>query len=226
MVDEVIARALLRPLGLSRPARALPWRQRQSGSRPQVIVRLGGRARTVCAGALMRVVAPPRRARAACGRRAEPACAPARGRRGCRRADRRAGLVGGLERRPAQRRRALAGEPARGALGVRLRDGDVEAGVADRLARAREPRGVAELGQERDRGQRADAVVRCAAGPDRRRSRPGAAIVLLGVVGIGNALIDVGGFTLLARLADELSSRECSRGSRRSSRSGSRPVAC
>ena len=30
-----------------------------------------------------------------------------------------------------------------------------------------------------------------------------AAIALLGVVGIGNALIDVGGFTLLARLADE-----------------------
>ena len=29
------------------------------------------------------------------------------------------------------------------------------------------------------------------------------AIVLLGLVGIGNALIDVGGFTLLARLADE-----------------------
>ena len=28
-------------------------------------------------------------------------------------------------------------------------------------------------------------------------------ILLLGVVGIGNALIDVGGFTLLARLADE-----------------------
>jgi len=30
-----------------------------------------------------------------------------------------------------------------------------------------------------------------------------AAILMLGVVGIGNALIDVGGFTLLARLADE-----------------------
>ena len=30
-----------------------------------------------------------------------------------------------------------------------------------------------------------------------------AAILLLGLVGIGNALIDVGGFTLLARLADE-----------------------
>lgn len=29
------------------------------------------------------------------------------------------------------------------------------------------------------------------------------AIVLLGVVGIGNSLIDVGGFTLLARLANE-----------------------
>jgi MFS family permease len=32
---------------------------------------------------------------------------------------------------------------------------------------------------------------------------PVAAVLLLGVVGIGNALIDVGGFTLLARLADE-----------------------
>jgi CRP-like cAMP-binding protein/predicted MFS family arabinose efflux permease len=32
---------------------------------------------------------------------------------------------------------------------------------------------------------------------------PAAAIILLGLVGIGNALIDVGGFTLLARLADE-----------------------
>src|SRR5215211_1836379 len=31
----------------------------------------------------------------------------------------------------------------------------------------------------------------------------GAPLVLLGLVGIGNALIDVGGFTLLARLADE-----------------------
>src|SRR5205085_3677738 len=30
-----------------------------------------------------------------------------------------------------------------------------------------------------------------------------AAIVLLGLVGVGNALIDVGAFTLLARLADE-----------------------
>jgi MFS family permease len=34
-------------------------------------------------------------------------------------------------------------------------------------------------------------------------SSPAAAVLLLGVVGIGNALIDVGGFTLLARLADE-----------------------
>ena len=30
-----------------------------------------------------------------------------------------------------------------------------------------------------------------------------AALVLLGLVGIGNALIDVAGFTMLARLADE-----------------------
>ena len=33
--------------------------------------------------------------------------------------------------------------------------------------------------------------------------KPAAAIVLLGVVGVGNALIDIGGFTMLARLADE-----------------------
>jgi CRP-like cAMP-binding protein len=33
--------------------------------------------------------------------------------------------------------------------------------------------------------------------------REATAILLLGVVGVGNALIDVGGFTLLARLADE-----------------------
>ena len=32
---------------------------------------------------------------------------------------------------------------------------------------------------------------------------PAAAVLLLGLVGVGNALIDVGGFTLLARLADE-----------------------
>ena len=32
---------------------------------------------------------------------------------------------------------------------------------------------------------------------------PAAAIVLLGLVGVGNALIDVGGFTMLARLTDE-----------------------
>src|SRR5215211_4514196 len=36
-----------------------------------------------------------------------------------------------------------------------------------------------------------------------RRCEPVAAIILLGVVGVGNALIDVGGFTMLARLADE-----------------------
>ena len=41
-----------------------------------------------------------------------------------------------------------------------------------------------------------------------------AAILLLGVVGIGNALIDVGGFTLLARLADETRPRADVRGLR------------
>jgi hypothetical protein len=38
VVDGVIPRAVLRPLSLSRPSRALPWRQRESGSWPQVIV--------------------------------------------------------------------------------------------------------------------------------------------------------------------------------------------
>jgi MFS family permease len=42
-----------------------------------------------------------------------------------------------------------------------------------------------------------------AAGAARRRSEQAAAIVLLGLVGFGNALIDAAAFTMLARLADE-----------------------
>jgi len=38
-------------------------------------------------------------------------------------------------------------------------DGDVHAGVADGLARGGEAAGVAELGEDRDRRQRADPVV-------------------------------------------------------------------
>src|SRR5215211_4351065 len=53
-----------------------------------------------------------------------------------------------------------------------------------------------------------------------------AAIVLLGLVGIGNALIDVGGFTMLARLADETVLARMFAGFEGSSRSGSRPAAC
>jgi hypothetical protein len=49
--------------------------------------------------------------------------------------------LGGLEQRPAQGWRALAREVAGGALAVRLGDGDVHAGVADRLTGAREAGG-------------------------------------------------------------------------------------
>ena len=62
--------------------------------------------------------------------------------------------------RPAQRRRPLAGEvPGRAAL-IGLVDGDVHPGVADRLARGGEPGAVTELGEDRDRGQLPDPVVR------------------------------------------------------------------
>jgi hypothetical protein len=42
---------------------------------------------------------------------------------------------------------------SRGASLIGLVHGDVQAGEPDRLARGREPLGVAELGQDRDRGQ-------------------------------------------------------------------------
>jgi hypothetical protein len=48
--------------------------------------------------------------------------------------------------------------PGRAAL-VGLVHGDVQARVADRQARGREAPAVAQLDQDRDRGQRADAVV-------------------------------------------------------------------
>ena len=66
---------------------------------------------------------------------------------------------GGLEQGPAQRRWSLTGEVSGGAGLVGLVHGDVQAGVADRFARGREAAGVAELGEDRDGGQRADAVV-------------------------------------------------------------------
>jgi hypothetical protein len=54
----------------------------------------------------------------------------------------------------------LAGEvPGRAAL-IGLVDDDVQAGVTDGEPRGGEAARVAELGQDRDGGQRADAVVR------------------------------------------------------------------
>src|SRR4051794_17840122 len=73
-----------------------------------------------------------------------------------------AGAPGELRRlieRPAQRGRALAGQmPGSPAL-VGLVDGDVQAGVANGMPRREEPVRVAELGEDRDRRQRADPVV-------------------------------------------------------------------
>jgi hypothetical protein len=52
----------------------------------------------------------------------------------------------------------LAGQVAAGALAVRLGDGDVQAGEADRLAAVGEAADVAELGPDRHRGQPADPI--------------------------------------------------------------------
>ncbi|MCA1681401.1 MAG: hypothetical protein LC777_21870, partial [Actinobacteria bacterium] len=64
MFDGVIPLGeALRPLGLSGPS-TRAWRQGHAGSRPRRISVMKGLART---GRIMRVPAPPRRARAACG---------------------------------------------------------------------------------------------------------------------------------------------------------------
>src|SRR5205807_8193047 len=66
--------------------------------------------------------------------------------------------LGGLVERPAQRGRSPAGEVAGSAAQIGLMDRDVKARVADRLARGGEPACVAELGEDRDRGQMTDPV--------------------------------------------------------------------
>ena len=73
-------------------------------------------------------------------------------------AGREAGALRCFVERPAQRGRALAGEMPGGAVIVGLVDGDVQAGVADDVAGVLEAADVAELGEDRDRGQLADAV--------------------------------------------------------------------
>ena len=105
----------VRPLGLCRPS-IRGWRQELAGSRPRCIGVSEGSARRP---KVMRVPAPPRRAHAGCGsaleqlardRHAGAVAAEPRGRlevvlmvggAGA------AGVLGGLEQRPSQRRRAL-----------------------------------------------------------------------------------------------------------------------
>src|SRR5919201_5817021 len=65
----------------------------------------------------------------------------------------------GLEQRPAQDARALAGEVATRPSGIGGVDGDVEAAVADGVGGGGEAAAVAELRPDRERGQGADTVV-------------------------------------------------------------------
>src|SRR5262249_41721134 len=74
------------------------------------------------------------------------------GRAGAGRAD------GRLVERPAQQLGPFVREVAGGALVVGLVDGDVEAGVADRVVGGREAAAVAELGQDGGRAYWADSV--------------------------------------------------------------------
>ena len=76
------------------------------------------------------------------------------------------GALRGFVERPAQRGWSLAGEVPGGAVIVGLVDGDVQPGVADDVAGVVEAADVAELGEDRDRGQLPDPV-------DLRRSAPG-----------------------------------------------------
>ena len=67
-------------------------------------------------------------------------------------------LLRGLIQRPAQRGRPLAAQMPGRAVLVGLFDGDVQAAVADDVTGVLKPAGVAELGEDRDRRQLADAV--------------------------------------------------------------------
>jgi hypothetical protein len=69
------------------------------------------------------------------------------------------GGLGSLIERPAQHRRALAGEMTLGSLGVRGVDGDVEPGVPHGVRGRGEPARVSHLGPDGDREQTSDAEV-------------------------------------------------------------------
>ncbi len=68
-------------------------------------------------------------------------------------------VLGCLVQRPAQRRRALAGEMPGRAVTVGLVDGDVHAAIANRVTAVLKAPAVAELGDDRDRDQLPDPVV-------------------------------------------------------------------
>src|SRR5579862_3184823 len=61
---------------------------------------------------------------------------------------------------------------------VRLRDGDIEAGIAERAPRGAEAARIAELAQDRDRGQLADPVVAHQRLAARLEARVGAQLTL------------------------------------------------
>ena len=179
---------------------------------------------------------PPRRARAACGSCASGACARPRARRGWRRAARR--LAGSSRGRAEPWRRAhwaasnsaqrSAGGPWRRevpwcATLIGLVHGDVQPGVADRLARGGEPGAVAELGEDRDRGQLADPVVapsapcsppggahtRAAPSPAARAARSSASIIASATVTCSRAAAGSGCAASHSRPSPTIKLRRC-----------------
>src|SRR3954462_14936040 len=143
MVDGVFPRDAVRPLGLWRPSTQW-WRQRHAGSWPRCIGVTEGRARTrVRSDGLERLVAEFAQGVEAAleqlAREREAGAVAAEALGGlvvvaAVGAAGPAGGLGGLEERPAQRRRALAGEVSGGAALIGLVDRDVQSGVADGVA--------------------------------------------------------------------------------------------
>ena len=171
MCDGGFRQMRLRPLGLSRPS-PVRGRQQGFGSWPRFIVIVRAcrvtvlRAAQVATGSRALVAERAEEVVAAFqelarDRDARAVAADPRGELFVVGAVRAAGTTRGLRgfvERPAQRGWSLPTEMPRGAALVGFADRDVQTPVADRVAGVLKPAGVAELGEDRDRRQLADAV--------------------------------------------------------------------